>query len=274
MTSGHTRRAQPAHRPEASARGRPRALRERRARIRVLVADSYPIDRRGLVGLLRTQRDLEVVGEVGTATEAIAACKELAPDVVVLAQNVPFEQGETAVGVVRAAVPGARILALADRSPEHCVVLHPPSRVVLDEWAPGRGCGTGTDCLQLALKDGAIGTLRRSAAPEQLFQAVRAVASGNAWLEPGTAGHLAASANDPGAVQPLEMSGRELNVAAMIAEGLSNKEISTALRISEPTVKKYVGRILTKLGVVDRLQAGLFLARHPLLLRRRSDVER
>lgn len=273
MTSNHTRRAAPGRVSEPVSRSRSRASRERRERIRILVADSYPIDRRGLVGLLRTQRDLEVVGEVGTATEAIAACRDLAPDIVVLAQNVPFEQGDTAVGVVRAAIPGVRILALADRSPEHCVVLHPPSREVLEEWAPGRGCGVGTDCLQLALKDGAMGTLRRSAAPEELFQAVRVVASGNAWLESGTAGHLAADTNGP-VMPPLEMSGRELNVAAMIAEGLSNKEISTALRISEPTVKKYVGRILTKLGVVDRLQAGLFLARHPLLLRRSTAAER
>ena len=64
------------------------------------------------------------------------------------------------------------------------------------------------------------------------------------------------------------LSERELDVAALLAEGLSNKEISTALDISEPTVKKHVGHILEKLGLADRLQAGLFLARNPLLLRR------
>jgi DNA-binding NarL/FixJ family response regulator len=117
-----------------------------------------------------------------------------------------------------------------------------------------------------------MGTLRRSAAPSELFQAVRAVAAGSAWLEPGTAARLAAGANDADTIAALALSERELDVAAMIAEGRSNKEISTSLNISEPTVKKYVGRLLEKLRVEDRLQAGLYLTRHPLVLRRRRST--
>lgn len=147
------------------------------------------------------------------------------------------------------------------------------SRQSVPPTQPGApGCVGGTDCLELAVRDGAMGTLRRSAAPAELFQAVRAVAAGSAWLEPGTAARLAASANGGGSMAALPLSERELDVGAMIAEGRSNKEISTSLNISEPTVKKYVGRLLEKLRVEDRLQAGLYLARHPLVLRRRRSA--
>ena len=256
-----------AHRPTQAARAP-------RPRIRILVADGYAIDRQGMTSLLRGQRDFEVVAEAATVPEVIERWRAHSPDVLVLAQSVPFESGETAVASVRAALPGARILALADRSAAHCVVLHPPSRERLEEAAPGRACAVGTDCLQLAFNDGAMGTLRRSASPAELFQAVRALASGVAWLESGTAARIASATFAPGAEGDLAFSERELDVAAMIAEGLSNKEISAALHISEPTVKKYVGRIFEKLRVEDRLQAGLFLSRHPLLLRRRAAAQR
>jgi DNA-binding NarL/FixJ family response regulator len=227
-----------------------------------------------MTSLLRSQRDFEVVAEAATIPEAAERWRTHAPDVLVLAQSVPFEEGETAVASVRAALPGARILAIADRSAAHCVVLHPPSRSRLEEAAPGRACPVGTDCLQLAFNDGAMGTLRRSASPAELFQAVRALAAGVAWIEPGTAARIAGGGFAPGLENETAFSERELDVAAMIAEGLSNKEISAVLHISGPTVKKYVGRIFEKLRVEDRLQAGLYLSRHPLLLRRRSAAQR
>jgi DNA-binding NarL/FixJ family response regulator len=272
MTSAPPRRSTTAPRTLA---GSPRNTRTpaHRARIRILVTDGYGLDRRGMVGLLKSQRDFEVVGEAATVAEAIALASSLRPDVLVLAQSTPVDQG-SAVAALRAAIPGARVLAIADRSPEHCVVLNPPSRDRLETMPATAGCIGGTDCLELAVRDGAMGTLRRSAAPAELFQAVRAVAAGSAWLEPGTAARLAAGAGDAGAVDGLALSERELDVAAMIAEGRSNKEISTTLTISEPTVKKYVGRLLEKLRVEDRLQAGLYLARHPLVLRRRAAAGR
>ena len=121
---------------------------------------------------------------------------------------------------------------------------------------------SATDCLTLAISQGAAGTLRRDAEPAELFEAVRAIASGKNWHAPGTALPSAANGTEAG------LSERELEVAALIADGLSNKEISSALKISEPTVKKHVGNILEKLGLQDRLQAGLFVARNPLTLRR------
>ena len=124
-----------------------------------------------------------------------------------------------------------------------------------------------TDCLQLAVSEGALGALRRDAETEELFHAVRAVAKGNVWFEPGTA--AAISRRVPGAGETSEaraLSARELEVAGLISDGRSNKEIGRALGISEPTVKKHVGHILAKLRLQDRLQIGIYIIRNPLLL--------
>jgi DNA-binding NarL/FixJ family response regulator len=127
----------------------------------------------------------------------------------------------------------------------------------------------GTDCLALAAAQGARATVRRDADPEDLFRAIRAAAAGQSWFDTKTTASFATNGPDgEGFAQGL--SERELDVAALLAEGLSNKEISTALAISEPTVKKHVGHILDKLGLQDRLQAGLHIARHPLIVARRN----
>jgi DNA-binding NarL/FixJ family response regulator len=149
------------------------------------------------------------------------------------------------------------------------MVLNPPRAGQVSPRENGVDCAYGTDCLQLAVFEGATGTIRRSADPEDLFRAVRTVASGKAWYESGTAAsimrHALARRGDEG--QP-PLSQREMEVAGLISDGRSNKEISQALEISEPTVKKHVGHILTKLKLQDRLQIGLYIARNPLILRR------
>jgi len=235
-----------------------------------VVADHQAIDRGGMVGLLQRERDLAVIGESATVAETIEQCRALSPDVLVITLNLPGQDRSAAIPAIRAELPGLRILALSERGSENCVVLNPPSR----QWLTGMPLGTcpaGIDCLQLAASQGAMATLRRSADPEDLFRAVRAVAGGQAWYDPTTAaGMLTTSGRDsgqPGGRRAL-FSDRELQVAALISEGQSNKEISTSLGISEPTVKKHVGHVLSKLGLQDRLQAGLFLARNPLLFRR------
>lgn len=230
-----------------------------------MVADSQAIDRGGLVGMLEDERDFEVAGEAATVTETIQQCRALEPDVLVLSLNLLGQEKGPAIPAIRAELPALRILALSERGAENCLVLNPPSRQQM-VTAPKLACAIGVDCLQLAVTQGAMATLRRSADPEELFRAIRAVAEGHAWYDPTTsAGMLSAGTRDRGSAL---LSGRELEVAAMISEGQSNKEISTSLGISEPTVKKHVGRILEKLGLADRLQAGLFLARNPLVFKR------
>jgi DNA-binding NarL/FixJ family response regulator len=239
-------------------------------RVRIVVADHQAIDRGGIVGLLETVAEFAVVGESATVEEAVQQCRTLKPNVLLLTLNLPGQDREAAIPNIRAQLPELRIMALSERGAENCLVLNPPSRKWLS-GAPLGTCPVGIDCLQLAARQGAMGTLRRSADPEDLFRAIRAVARGQAWYDPTTAsGMLGATGRDNGRTEdgrPL-FSERETQVAALIAEGHSNKEISTSLRISEPTVKKHVGHILEKLGLADRLQAGLFLARNPLLLKR------
>ena len=239
------------------------------SKIRILLADDQPIDRHGLASLLRSIPDFEVIAESSRAEDAARLCRELSPSVVILALRIPAPEGTTALSVIRSRAPETPVLALAERGEGHCMVLNPPRAGQTPPRENGVDCAYGTDCLQLAVHEGATGTIRRSADPEELFKAVRTVASGKAWYESGTAAsimrHALASSDSTG--QP-PLSQREMEVAGLIAEGRSNKEISQALDISEPTVKKHVGHILTKLKVQDRLQIGLYIARNPLILRR------
>ena len=236
--------------------------------IRILVADQQTMDRHGLVSLLNSVDDFEVVAEATTTEEAARRCRDNSPSVILLALQLPAPEGATALSTLRAATPKTPILAIAERSEGQCMVLNPPraGRFPLGE-APH--CTSGTDCLQLAVMEGATGTIRRSAEPDELFRAIRTVASGQAWYESGTASAIMRHALAyEGSVRRANLSDRETEVAGLIADGRSNKEIAQALTISEPTVKKHVGHILGKLRLQDRLQIGLYVARNPLVLRR------
>lgn len=242
----------------------------RTLRVRIVVADHQALDRRGLISVLRAERDFEIVGECSTIEETIQTCRAPAPDVLVLTLNLPSQDRDAAIPVILSALPRLRILALSERGAENCLVLNPPSR----RWLAGIPLGTcplGIDCLQLAASQGAMATLRRSAEPAELFRAIRAVAKGQRCHDPTTAAGMVSSTG----LEGLSVAGRrslftdrEMQVAALLVEGHSNKEISASLGISQPTVKKHVRHILEKLGLQDRLQAGLFLARNPLLLKR------
>jgi len=253
-------------RPKSRAASRPAPARP--PRIRIVVADGHALDRHGLASMLREQPGFEVVGEAANSAEAIERCAVLRPGVLVLTLNLPDDSGDSALPVIHAALPGLRILALSERGVANCLVLNPPARSRLSSYARVPRCEVGTDCLQLAMAQGALGTLRRSAEPAALFQAVRTVAAGQASYEPRTAAAQERPRHAGAAERPVCLSGRELDVAVLLAEGQSNKEIAGLLAITEPTVKKHVGQVLRKLNVQDRLQAGLFVARHPLLFSR------
>ena len=227
------------------------------------------MDRRGLVSLLANVADFEVVGEAMTADEAVRSCREDSPSVILLALHLPAPEGTTALSTLRAATPKTPILAIAERSEGHCMVLNPPRSGRFAPLGEAPHCTSGTDCLQLAVMEGATGTIRRSAEPDELFRAIRTVAQGQAWYESGTASAIMRHALAyQGSVRRANLSDRETEVAELIADGRSNKEIAQALNISEPTVKKHVGHILGKLRLQDRLQIGLYVARNPLVLRR------
>lgn len=270
-----TRSTRDHRRPAAAVVTAPSSPVERSGRsltttVRIVVADNQAIDRGGIIGLLSSEKGFDVVGESATVQETIEQCRALGPDALVLTLNLPGQERGAAIPAIRAALPQLRILALSERGSENCLVLNPPSR----QWLNGVPLGTcpvGIDCLQLAATQGAMATLRRSADPGDLFRAIRAVAAGQAWYDPTTASGMLSITGPAGAhpagARPL-FSERQTQVAALIAEGQSNKEISTSLAISEPTVKKHVAQILAKLGLADRLQAGLYIARNPILFRK------
>jgi DNA-binding NarL/FixJ family response regulator len=251
-------------RPRNARRAEPRPA----SAIRLVVADSQALDRGGMVGMLEDERDFEVVGEAAAVDETIRQCTSLKPDVLVLSLNLPGQELGAAIPAIREKLPRLRILALSERGAINCLVLNPPYR---QKSAQDLNliCELGVDCLHLAATQGAMATLRRNADPEELFRAIRTVAGGGASYDQTTAkGLLEQSGPDGGRPHGLSLTEQELRVAAHITQGLSNKEISTQLEISEATVKKHVGHLLEKLGTADRLQAGLLLARNPLIFRR------
>jgi len=233
------------------------------------VADEKAIDRAGFIAILKSQPDFEVVVEASTSEEAIRGCRDRHPSLIVLALSLPAPSGMTPISAIRAHDPKIPILAVAQRSETNCLVLNPPHLARPAAEERNGLCTAGTDCLELAVAEGAAGTIRRTAAPEDLFVAVRTVAAGKAWYEAGTAAaimrHALACRGGDATHRPL--SEREIEVSGLIASGRSNKEIARELGISEPTVKKHVGHILAKLNLQDRLQVGIHLTRNPLLLR-------
>ena len=238
----------------------------------LVVADGAAIDRAGVASLIRAQEDFLVVGEAANTQEAIEACRRLNPDVLVLTLSLPSPMGEPALLEIRAALPDLPIVAMSERGWSDCLVLNPPSSShprVETHKASGL-CGGGHDCLQVAAAQGAVGTVRRSADPKALLATIRAVASGRTAFEPGTVLPLASGSESSDS----PLSPRLLEVSLLLSEGRSNKEIASALGISEPTVKKHVTRLLERLGLEDRLQAGLFIARHPLLFATRTTIGR
>jgi len=240
--------------------------------IRVLIGDPHAIDRGGLVWLVDREQGLTVVGEAASVEEVLQQCKTLEPDVLVVSLNLPEQREEALIPFLLKKLPNLKVVALSDRGAVNCVVLNPPGRKRATA-KPMPQCPVGTDCLALAAAQGARATVRRDADPEDLFRAIRAAAAGQSWYDTQTTANFAANGSgSPAEADQFErgLSERELDVAALLAEGLSNKEISTALAISEPTVKKHVGHILDKLGLQDRLQAGLHIARNPLIVARRN----
>lgn len=274
MASAKRSQRKPAAKPKTSSASKrkvaPSARKRTSARsIRIVIADDLPMDRAGMAAVLRSQPDFEVVGEVSSVREAATLCRDLAPSILILALRLESGEGRTPIAAIHANAPEVPVLAVAERGEGHCLVLNPPGSRRTDTVSLPVTCSQGTDCLQLAVAEGATGTIRRSASPEELFRAVRAVASGNAWYESGTATAIMrhALAGNGAGETAAALSSRELEVAELIAAGRSNKEIGSILDISAPTVKKHVGQILTKLGLQDRLQVGLFVARNPLILR-------
>ncbi|MFE3633713.1 response regulator transcription factor [Streptomyces cellostaticus] len=207
--------------------------------IRVLIADDQQMVRQGFTVLLDTQPGIQVVGQAVHGLDAIAKVGELAPDVVLMDIRMPELGGIEATRRITADHPDIRVLVLTTFD--------------LDEY------------VYQALRAGASGFLLKDASADQLAEAVRVVAAGDALLAPGVTRRLIDqfSRLDGAPRPPLmrrvgDLTERETEVLTLIAQGLSNAEIAGRLVVAEQTVKTHVGRILVKLGLRDRTQAAVF----------------
>jgi DNA-binding NarL/FixJ family response regulator len=200
--------------------------------ISLLVAEDHSVMRRGLVELLSVADDLEVVGTAANGAEAIELAEELRPDVVLMDISMPDVDGIRATGAILEARSETRVVMLTAFSDRDRVVA--------------------------ALDAGAIGYLLKDSEPQEVLDAVRAAARGDAPLAPRAARELLAARSEE---QRADLSKREREVLALVAEGLPNKLIARRLEISEKTVKTHLTSVFQRIGVSDRTQAALWAQR-------------
>ncbi|HMJ36213.1 MAG TPA: response regulator transcription factor [Baekduia sp.] len=205
--------------------------------IRVLLVDDHALVRAGFRMVLDTEPDLEVVGEAADGRQAVHSAARLAPDVVLMDVRMPELDG---IAATREIVSGG-----AAKPPKVLVL----TTFDLDEYVYD------------SLAAGASGFLLKDVGPEQLTAGIRAVAGGDALLAPSVTRRLIddfvrAGRRQVRPPQELdELTPRELEVLRLVAQGLSNAEIASALVVEETTVKTHVSRLLAKLGLRDRVQA-------------------
>ncbi|MFD5523496.1 response regulator [Streptomyces virginiae] len=207
--------------------------------IKVMIADDQMMVRQGFTVLLNAQPDIDVVGQAVDGADAVAKVAELAPDVVLMDIRMPGMGGIEATSVITR-VPDASVKVLVLTTFD------------LDEY------------VYEALRAGASGFLLKDASADQLAEAVRVVAAGEALLSPNITKRLITEFSRLGAPRAPSraridvLTERETEVLSLIAQGLSNAEISEHLVLAEQTVKTHVSRILVKLGLRDRTQAAVF----------------
>jgi DNA-binding NarL/FixJ family response regulator len=207
--------------------------------VRVLLVDDQPLLRMGFRLILEGEDDLCIVGEASNGAEAVRHVRELAPDVVLMDVRMPVLDGIEATRAIAASGSEAKIIILTTFD--------------LDEYAFA------------GLRAGASAFLLKDVAPADLISAVRVVASGDAVVAPRVTQRLletyvrgaARPAPATALRDPLleDLTPRETEMLEAMAEGLSNAEIAHRYFLSEATVKTHVGRVLTKLGLRDRVQA-------------------
>jgi DNA-binding NarL/FixJ family response regulator len=204
--------------------------------IRIVVADDHQIVRTGFAELLDTQPDFDVVATASDGAEAVRACQESAPDVVLMDVRMPGMDG----------IEATRQLTSTEPTRPRVLIL---TTFDLDEYVYD------------AMRAGASGFLLKDVTAERLFEAVRVIAAGEALLAPSVTRrlidqfaqlHIAAG---PQAATLAALTPRETQVLRLIAQGLSNPEIAARLVIAEETVKTHVSRVLNKLSLRDRTQA-------------------
>ena len=208
-------------------------------KIRVLIVDDQMLMRQGLQTLLDLENDIQVVGQASDGTDAVAVVAQTKPDVVLMDVRMPRLNGVEATRQIRAQTPQTQVIILTTFDDDEYVFE--------------------------GLRAGAMGYLLKDVSAEDLTDAIRRVARGEALIQPSIArkvvsefARLGAETKKPDADELLDpLSERELEILKLIAQGMSNREIAATLFITEGTAKNHISNILSKLGVRDRTQAVL-----------------
>ena len=207
------------------------------APVKVMIVDDHVIVREGLTMLLSEEADIEVVGEARNGVEALTRIDQLQPNVVLMDLVMPEMDGIAATTQIRQKYPDCQVLVLTSFAE--------------DQRVPD------------AIQAGAIGYLLKDVLKADLLRAIHAAARGEPTLHPEAQRQLMQQVITPTSPNLLEtLTGREMDVLRLIAQGHSNKEIANVLHLTEGTVKGYVSTILGKLQVADRTQAALYAVKH------------
>jgi DNA-binding NarL/FixJ family response regulator len=214
------------------------------ATVSVLVVDDYDLFRTGLSALLAAESDVDVVGQASSGRSGVRLAGELQPDVVLMDLRMPDISGHEATRTILDERPDTRVVVFT----------------VLSE----------DEDVEAAVQAGACGFLAKDTPIDEVVAAIRAAAAGAAWLSARAAevvlGRVRAAeqggSDNSGPTE--DLSPRELQVLQLIARGLENSEIATALGISPRTAKNHVSSILGKLGLESRIQAAIYAVRRGL----------
>jgi two-component system response regulator DevR len=208
--------------------------------LRILLVDDHEVVRVGVRALIERQPGMEVVGEAATVREAVSQAEQLAPDVVVLDIRLPGGNGLEACRQIKALRPDTRIIVLTS---------YPDDKVLFD-----------------AITSGADGYVLKQIGSDDLIRALERVGCGESLLDPSVTDRVFAKMREVRRQERAhafaDLSAQEMQILARVVEGETNREIGTALQLSEKTVRNYVSIILGKLGLASRAQAAAYAARN------------
>ncbi|MFP3918815.1 response regulator transcription factor [Lysinibacillus telephonicus] len=208
--------------------------------IRVLIADDHHVVRRGLLFFLKTQKDIEVVGEAKNGQEAVELVEALQPDIVLMDLVMPEMDGIQATKKIKSKWPNIAILMLTSFSDK-------------DHVLP-------------AIEAGAAGYQLKDIEPDDLVNSIRQIINGENIIHPAATSQLEETLREEENLPHVKnaLTPRERDVLAELTKGKSNREIASSLFVTEKTVKTHISNIFTKLEVQDRTQAALYAVKHGL----------
>lgn len=208
---------------------------EKQTKIRVLIVDDHAVVRQGIRTFLETALDLEVIGAAEGGAQAVRLAEEFKPDVALVDMVMPGLDGVETTRAIRSASPQTQVIIFTS--------YHEDAHIFP------------------AIRAGALSYLMKDATPNEIAEAIRKAARGEAVLDSRVAARVVHEMQDPGREQVNAfalLSERELEVLRLVAMGSTNQEIAEKLVIGESTVKTHVGNILSKLNLSDRTQAAVY----------------